>query len=237
MIPTHHLADIGRRTFWLPIGQQFLMRWEGLEIMLPCIWSIAILGYLLFNWTEKSLTVYYFLPWQEKNLAIPHINETCASSLNQGLLIRNQTITKGVRASHSGFYNWTIKEEKSCLLQHGTDDLVMSNGPVLKLHPYCQAVAVDWKVNGDGNWGLCLHTVPPQLVKTFVFRFGWWTVWTLYPWGWGRGKAPMLDAQYAHRSLGRDPPEPLGGTFSSLDLLALCCPGLLGPGSFTWTST
>lgn len=41
----------------------------------------------------------------------------------------------------------------------------MSNGPVLKLHPYCQAVAVDWKVNGDGNWGLCLHTVPPNLLR------------------------------------------------------------------------
>lgn len=39
------------------------------------------------------------------------------------------------------------------------------NGPVLKLHPYCQAVAVDWKVNGHGNWGSCLHTVPPNLLR------------------------------------------------------------------------
>lgn len=71
--------------------------------MLPRVWSITILGYLLFSGPEKSLNAYYFLPCQQKKktLASLHINKICASSLNQGLLIRNQTVTKGVRAFHS----------------------------------------------------------------------------------------------------------------------------------------
>ena len=51
---------------------------------------------------------------------------------------------------------------------------MMNNGPVLKLHPYCQAVAVDGKVNGDDNCALHLHTAPlsQPLVKVGVFRAG-----------------------------------------------------------------
>jgi hypothetical protein len=41
----------------------------------------------------------------KENLAIPHIDEIFNSSLSQGLLIRNQTITKDVRVSHPGVCN------------------------------------------------------------------------------------------------------------------------------------